>query len=598
MGLFDWLRRFFSTSPEDHSWQGPHNQYTQAEMASPPPVMPSQAELSQAELSQAELSQAELSQAESSQAESSGTASPEASQNPARVPAFSSAADGSTEDRSQQSPAEQAGLQWRDSGETVPTDSDALPLGLFGPEQPHEFEFSQTPLAMTPWVGRRDRIPADDPRTRAIGQEMINRGLISSEELEEIHRVGARMDELRPDLAVAGELARQAVLRSREERQRIKAEKQAQAALRRREHAEAVAQRRATDIIYLGRGVSTGLANRQSQEEKLRQAELPVISTPAELAEILGLSVARLRWLAFHHEAARRTHYIRFSIPKKSGGSRELATPHRTLARCQQWILKNLLEKIPVHNAAHGFVQGRSTVTNAQPHQGKALVVGLDLKDFFPSITFVRARGFLQAVGYSPAVATIIALLCTESPRQTVRYAGEELQVATGPPVLPQGACTSPALSNLVAFRLDVRLSGLANSHGWTYTRYADDLTFSRAEADRDQMVVRRLLGAVNRITYEEGFWVNPSKTRVQRPHCSQRVTGIVVNQRVGVPRQHVRRLRAILHRAQQEGLAAQNRENIPHFEAWLRGHIAYVNMVNPSQGRPLLEALQSLSSS
>ena len=106
-------------------------------------------------------------------------------------------------------------------------------------------------------------------------------------------------------------------------------------------------------------------------------------------------------------------------------------------------------------------------------------MVNLDLKDFFPTITFPRVKGAFAQLGYSPAVATILALLCTESPRRTVTYAGQTLHVATGPRSLPQGACTSPALSNLVARRLDARLTGLCRKLGWTYTRYADDLTFS-----------------------------------------------------------------------------------------------------------------------
>src|SRR5262249_29867281 len=151
----------------------------------------------------------------------------------------------------------------------------------------------------------------------------------------------------------------------------------------------------------------------------------------------------------------------------------------RTLASAQKWILRNIVEKLPVDEPAHGFVPGRSILTNAQPHAGKAFVVNLDLRDFFPSIAFPRVRSVFQRAGYSPAVATILALLCTECPRKVVTYDGATYHVATSPRGLPQGACTSPSLSNLVARRLDRRLSGLARRMGLTYTRYADDLTFS-----------------------------------------------------------------------------------------------------------------------
>jgi RNA-directed DNA polymerase len=139
---------------------------------------------------------------------------------------------------------------------------------------------------------------------------------------------------------------------------------------------------------------------------------------------------------------------------------------------------------------------------------------------------------------------------------------------------------------------MDSRLNGIATKLGFRYTRYADDLTFS---APTDGGKVGYLLARVRHIAQDEGFAVNEPKTRVQRPSARQTVTGIVVNQRPAVPRHVVRRLRAILHRAQSEGLAAQNREQHPHFDAWVRGMVAYVHMVNPRQATPLREALQTL---
>jgi retron-type reverse transcriptase len=217
------------------------------------------------------------------------------------------------------------------------------------------------------------------------------------------------------------------------------------------------------------------------------------------------------------------------------------------------------------------------------------VVVNADLKDFFPSITFPRVKGIFQDLGYSPAVATILALLCTECPRRKVEYAGKSLFVAVGSRSLPQGACTSPALSNLTARKLDARLDGLARKLGWTYTRYADDLTFSTTGEAAQKTAW--LLARLRHIVSEENFTVNEKKTRVLRPSAAQTVTGIVVNQRPNVPRAIVRRVRAMLHHARKEGLAAQNRQHHPHFAAWLEGMIAYISMVNPRQGKELREA-------
>jgi retron-type reverse transcriptase len=441
---------------------------------------------------------------------------------------------------------------------------------------------------------RRDQIPAPtQPRTLLIDRAMVAQGLLTPEQLVEIHDAGAKMAELRPDLAGAANVAAHAVAADQEERRRRKEQKIAESAERKRKHAEDVAFRKATDIVFLGRGVSGGLADRRAQVERLQQLGLPVLATPADVAQALGLEISRLRWLAFHSEACAVTHYVRFTIPKKSGGTRELAAPHRDTARCQMWIKLNILDRIALHDAAHGFVAKRGTMSNAVPHVRREVVVNADLKDFFPTITFPRVKGIFQELGYSPAAATILALLCTECPRQRVNYAGRELHVATGPRALPQGACTSPALSNLSARQLDARLTGLARKLGWDYTRYADDLTFSTSgePAQKTAWILARL----RHIAQEENFTVNEKKTRVQRPHSQQTVTGIVVNKRPNVPRDMVRRLRAILHHAKVEGLAAQNRDLHPHFTAWVRGMIAYVQMVNPERGAKLKAEFDAL---
>ncbi|QDU58349.1 reverse transcriptase family protein [Aeoliella mucimassa] len=444
------------------------------------------------------------------------------------------------------------------------------------------------------WFGLRDRIPpASDERTKLVDRLMVADGLATPEELAEIHEVGAEMDRLRPALDDAAKQAGQAVSRNKEDRAKLKAQKKAEAAERKRLRADAIAERKRNDIVFLGRGVSRGLADRESNAEKLEGRGLPVLHTPSELATAIDLPLSTLRWLAYHNEAAEQVHYVQFQVRKKSGGIRVLASPHKKMRRAQQWILDNILTKIDIHEAAHGFVAGRSTVTNAAMHVGQQVVVNVDLQDFFPSVTFPRVEGFFRSLGYSGAVATILALLVTESPRQRVRYAGKELWVATGPRSLPQGACTSPALSNAISWTMDTRLTAISSKLGWSYSRYADDLTFSTAGEASQQ--VGYLLARIRHITQEEGFGLNRKKTRVQRRSAQQSVTGIVVNDRAGVARKTVRQLRAILHNAKTTGLAAQNREGRPDFEAWLQGMIAYVRMVNPEQAASLTDAYEQL---
>lgn len=443
----------------------------------------------------------------------------------------------------------------------------------------------------TAWIGRVDTIPPQsDERTALIDRGLVLRGLLNEAQLAEIHRVGDLWltfhDSERLASAAAGKTADEAIEEARKARQAAREEKRRQAAERRARRAEEIALFRKTQIAFLGEGVSAGLSDSRSEIEKLEAAGLPVLASPPDLARVLDVSVSRLRWLAFHSEAVTRPHYTYFRIAKKSGGTRLLAAPHKDLEKAQRWIFENILAKIAAEKGAHGFVKGRSTVTNAVPHKGRAIVVNIDLRDFFPSITFPRVRGLFQSLGYSPAVATVLALLCTECPRVEAVLDGKTFYVAAGQRGLPQGAATSPALSNLVARKLDRRLSGLARKRGFIYTRYADDLTFSCGR-DKDSEL-GRFLASVRHILTEEGFTINPKKFRVQRSSARQRVTGIVVNRKLSVPREEVRRIRAILHQAKSAGLAAQNRENLPNFESWLEGKIAYISMVDRARGAVL----------
>jgi retron-type reverse transcriptase len=446
--------------------------------------------------------------------------------------------------------------------------------------------------------GRQSLIPpTNDPRTQLIDRALVTHGLLSSEELSEIHRVGEEYDKVKPtdqSMAAAAGLAGAAAVRAyREAKEREKARKKTEAAARKKAHAEGVKRRRATEIMFLGRGVSGRLHLKLSDEPRLVASGLPVMHTPADVAHALGLTLKQLRWLTYHTEAATRTHYVKFQVPKKSGGMRTLAAPHKTLKAAQHWILANVLNKLQVTDAAHGFVTGRGIVTNAHPHVGKTIVVNLDLSDFFPSIAFFRVRAVFERYGYSGSVATVLALLSTECPRTTLTYAGIKYEAATGPRGLPQGAPTSPGLSNQVARKLDKRLLGVAAKLGLTYTRYADDLTFSGSAELAGK--IGWLLAKVRNIAREEGFAVNEKKTRVMRRSAAQTVTGVVVNDKPSIDREDLRRLRAILHRAKTEGLEAQNRDGRPNFRAWLAGKIAFVNMVRPDAGAKLKAALDAL---
>ena len=353
---------------------------------------------------------------------------------------------------------------------------------------------------------------------------------------------------------------------------------------------------KATHVVFLGDGVFWSDKNEpdkwdvKNAESRAAENELPAIDSPDQLAEQLELSIPELRWLAFHRDAATSVHYRRFTIPKSDGSERAIWAPLPKLKKAQRWINRNIVEKLTVHGAAHGFLAGRSTVTNAASHTNSKIVLKMDIKDFFPTVTLRRVRGIFRKAGYREQVATLLALICTESPREIVEHDGKTYYIAMGPRCLPQGAPTSPALTNALCIRLDQRLNGLARKLGWRYTRYADDLTFSLPDDHKDKPRLGTMLGVVRRIVEAEGFAVKATKTRVSRSGGRQRITGLVVNgdQPPRVSRQLKRQIRAALHNLR-TGKGLKPGETL----ARLEGYAAYIHMSEPELGRKLLDAVR-----
>jgi retron-type reverse transcriptase len=277
--------------------------------------------------------------------------------------------------------------------------------------------------------------------------------------------------------------------------------------------------------------------------------------------------------------------YVSFEVPKASGGTRAIHAPIAPLKEIQRTILREILAPLPVHPACHGFVPKHSTVSNASPHLRAAVVVKTDLRDFFPSVHYRRVRGFFLQVGYNEEVATLLARLTTHRPTLPDKR-------VVWPGALPQGAPTSPALANLVCRRLDQRLAGLARRAGATYTRYADDLTFSFAK--ELEISLSRFLWWVDQICQQEGFAEHAGKRRVLRRASQQRVTGLVVNDTLSVPRAARRRFRAILHNCRRHGVDSQARGR-EGFAGYLRGFAAYVTMVQPRLGKKLADEVRQV---
>jgi len=330
-----------------------------------------------------------------------------------------------------------------------------------------------------------------------------------------------------------------------------------------------------------------------------RETNLPKLANSATLAHWLNLSPRYLDWFAdvegYRASACMEStrHYTYRWIPKRRGPPRLIEAPKQLLKGLQLKILREILDPIAPHDSAHGFRRGRSCLTGAQIHAGEDIVVTMDLENFFPSVGIRAVNGLFRSLGYPWEVTRLLAGLCGTV---TPAWLFDALPAGKRPDRdsrdrflqghLPQGAPTSPALANLCVRRLDCRLDGLARRLGARYSRYGDDLAFS---GDSDFAACGdRFLRLAMAICADEGFAVNRRKTRIMRRSGRQRVTGIVVNDHMNVPRPEYDRLKAILHNCVRHGPADQNRLNHSDFRAHLDGRITWVENVNPPRGLKL----------
>lgn len=337
----------------------------------------------------------------------------------------------------------------------------------------------------------------------------------------------------------------------------------------------------------------------------LHRCAIPYWPHTAALGRWLGVSDAGMWRLTRASEWQRRLplgdqHYHSKLLAKRSGGWRLLEVPSPYLMPLQRRLLDDLLDRIPPHEAACGYSRERSVVDHARAHAGQAVVLKFDLQDFFSSVRASRVHALFETLGYSEDVARQLTALCTVStPEPVLRRMHDEGGLTWGQlqrlrdPHLPQGAPTSAALANLCAFRLDLRLEGLAHVLGARYTRYADDIVLS---GGRQLGGVRsRVEGWVGRIALEEGFALNHRKSRCQRAAHRQSVCGIVVNQHPNLPRPEFDRLKAILHQCVQHGPAAQNRGAHPHWREYLHGRVAWAAQLNPAKAQRLKALLAQI---
>ena len=446
---------------------------------------------------------------------------------------------------------------------------------------------------------------AEIGKEAAITEEMLRLGFISEDDLasrkvkqneiqliiHELEPTLAELDEVQKKLRTYGSTEAmlkkiraeriEMVKRRREER---KIEKERNRVIR--QEAWEVAKR--TKAPFLGVGVSSRLTFEGGDSAAIAKRGLPNLDTLADIADAMKVSTDDLVWLCYERSTTETDHYSRFEIPKRSGGVRLISSPKPKMRIAQSWINLNILEKLTPSSYCYAFRPKTSILDNAEQHVKKKVIVKLDVRDFFPSITFNRVRGYFEYLGYNPGVATVLALLTTDAPRVRITIKGRSQIVAVGARSLPQGACTSPALANLIASRLDARLAGFIETLDgqWSYTRYADDLTFSTTD---EEPPIGQLIATVGRIAKDENFEIKAEKTRIMRSPRRQSVTGLIVGDEVRIPKATIKKMRALFHNIETRGKDVVSEELGKDAINVARGYWAYLYMVSPTQANKYL---------
>lgn len=333
--------------------------------------------------------------------------------------------------------------------------------------------------------------------------------------------------------------------------------------------------------------------NNSSDNDKKIHDDFLALKSVQSLASMLGVKYERL---IYHiYKVTDENKYSTFEIPKKTSGTRVINTPSSSLKIIQQRLNEVLLKVYKPKPSAYAYLPKKNIVLNARQHKRAKFVLNIDLEDFFGSINFGRVRGMFMAMPYClpEKVATVLAQICC--------YKNS----------LPQGAPTSPVISNMICARMDSQLQTLAGKYKCYYTRYADDITFSTRLKEFPEALAITLsiteveLGkSLKDVITNNGFKINFNKVRLQPRHRRQEVTGIIINEFPNVRRNYVRQVRAMLHAWDIHGIT--NAENhyflkynkhrnpeleLPSFRQIVSGKIAYIGMVK-GRGNPIYRRL------
>jgi len=317
--------------------------------------------------------------------------------------------------------------------------------------------------------------------------------------------------------------------------------------------------------------------------DHLEDQSLPVIFSLMHFSLLLGFDYFSTQ----HIIDDRDSFYKVYEIAKKTGGKRNISAPYRSLKIMQKYINEHILSNVEVHEKAFGFVKGKSIYDNALEHINQESILKIDLKNFFGSIKEKQVYSIFYNLGYAKNLSVDFAKITTST-----------VDSKTFGPSLPQGAPTSPTLSNIRAFKLDLRLNRFAELNKLRYSRYADDITFS------GKMKNLPKISFLKKIIKEEGFFLNEKKNRLYDKNSNRRfITGLLVDTSIRVPKKFKKNIYRHLHFCKKFGPQAhidyhnaKRKRRKDYFYEWLEGKIAFVKMVEPKVGNDMYSILNSIN--
>lgn len=292
-----------------------------------------------------------------------------------------------------------------------------------------------------------------------------------------------------------------------------------------------------------------------------RYFSIPELKNYHDLARELRLSIDILSKY-FNNN---RRYYRTYEVKKKNGKTRNISSPHLELKGIQRWILRNIFDKLSPSPYATGFVKGISLKQNATPHEGKQYILNIDFKDFFDNISSRHVYSVFRSLGYSPKLSYQLTKICTLNG------------------ALPQGAPTSPALSNFICNRLDYRLGSYCKKNALSYTRYADDITISGnrlLSMQEAKKITIKIIG-------DENFKINTQKTKLLGPSLKREVTGLVINDKIGIGRDKLNKFRMTMFNL--------FKANDPSAKVVIDGIISYVSSVDKKRSENLKKYREKL---